>query len=88
MDPSRSMIGMAQEKWLFEGLATSKAQWNVIANDVILARLHEGGPDNYYTDGWDGFPASRQRVLDHIAQSKPSNPVAITGDIHSFWPTT
>ncbi len=85
MDPSRSMIGMAQEKWLFEGLATSKAQWNVIANDVILARLHEGGPDNYYTDGWDGFPASRQRVLDHIAQSKPSNPVAITGDIHSFW---
>ena len=85
MDPSRSMIGMAQEKWLFEGLATSRAKWNVIANDVILARLRQGGADNYYTDGWDGFPRSRQRLLDHIAQAKPSNPVAITGDIHSFW---
>ncbi|MEJ0028101.1 MAG: alkaline phosphatase D family protein [Rhizomicrobium sp.] len=85
MEPSRSMIGMAQEKWLFEGLATSRSKWNVIANDVILARLHQGGVEAYYTDGWDGFPPSRQRLLDHIAKSKPSNPVAITGDIHSFW---
>ncbi len=79
------MIGMAQEKWLFDGLATSRSKWNVIANDVILARLHQGGVEAYYTDGWDGFPPSRQRLLDHIAKSKPSNPVAITGDIHSFW---
>ena len=44
MDASRSMIGMAQEKWLFEGLATSKARWNVIANDVLMARLHQKTP--------------------------------------------
>jgi alkaline phosphatase D len=85
MDPSRSMIGMAQEAWLFDGLATSKARWNVIANDVLMARLAQGDQGGYWTDDWDGYPRSRDRLMQHIAASKPSNPVAITGDIHSFW---
>ena len=85
MDPSRSMIGLTQEKWLFDGLATSRAKWNVIANDVLMARLRQGPDKGYWTDDWDGYPASRRRLLDHIAAAKPSNPVAITGDIHSFW---
>ncbi|MEI9995800.1 MAG: alkaline phosphatase D family protein [Rhizomicrobium sp.] len=85
MDPSRSLIGLVQEKWLFDGLATSKAHWNVIANDVLMARLRQGGQDSYWTDDWDGYPKSRERLLQHIAAAKPSNPVAITGDIHSFW---
>ncbi|HVE02801.1 MAG TPA: alkaline phosphatase D family protein [Rhizomicrobium sp.] len=88
MDPTRSMIGMTQEAWLFDGLARSKARWNVIANDVLMARLHQKNPageDAYWTDGWDGYPPSRTRLMQHIAQSKPSNPVVITGDIHSFW---
>jgi len=85
MDPSRSMIGMAQEAWLFDGLATSKAKWNVIANDVLMARLSQGDQGGYWTDDWDGYPQSRDRLMRHIAAAKPSNPVVITGDIHSFW---
>jgi len=88
MDATRSMIGMTQEAWLFDGLASSKARWNVIANDVLMARLHQknsDGQDSYWTDGWDGYPPSRARLMQHIADSKPSNPVVITGDIHSFW---
>lgn len=87
-DAKRSMIGLAQEKWLFDGLKTSKARWNVIANDVIMARMRQYNKSNelsWWTDGWDGYPASRQRLMDHIAAARPSNPVAITGDIHSFW---
>jgi alkaline phosphatase D len=90
MEPSRSMIGKLQEKWLFDGLATSKARWNVIANDVTMARLRQKnavGEYGWYTDGWDGYPASRQRLMQHIADARPSNPVTITGDIHSFWAT-
>ncbi len=90
MEPSRSMIGKLQETWLFDGLATSKAKWNVIANDVTMARLRQknaAGEYGWYTDGWDGYPASRTRLMQHIADSKPSNPVTITGDIHSFWAT-
>src|ERR1041385_3184304 len=65
MDPTRSMIGMTQEAWLFDGLARSKARWNVIANDVLMARLHQKNPageDAYWTDGWDGYPPSRARL--------------------------
>jgi alkaline phosphatase D len=88
LDLDRSMIGAAQEKWLFDGLANSKARWNVIANDVLMARLNQPGPDGepaYWTDDWDGYPASRNRLLISIHDRKPSNPVVITGDIHSFW---
>jgi alkaline phosphatase D len=89
LDPSRSMIGLAQEAYLFDGLKTSRAKWNVIANDVMMARRFQPGPsgkmDGDWTDDWNGFPASRDRLMQHIASSKVSNPVAITGDIHSFW---
>ncbi len=88
LDPSRSMIGMEQEAWLFDGLARSPSRWNVIANDVMMARLKQRTPSGEmgsWTDDWNGYPASRARVLQHIADSKPANPVVITGDIHSFW---
>ncbi|MBS0472875.1 MAG: alkaline phosphatase D family protein [Proteobacteria bacterium] len=87
-EADRSMIGMKQEKWLFDGLATSKARWNVVGNDVTMARLRQKNKDGelgWYTDGWDGYPASRARLMQHVADSKPSNFVAITGDIHSYW---
>jgi alkaline phosphatase D len=79
---------MEQEKWLFDGLANSKARWNVIANDVLMARLSQPAPDGepaYWTDDWDGYPPSRKRLIERIRDSKPANPVVITGDIHSFW---
>jgi alkaline phosphatase D len=41
----------------------------------------------YWTDGWDGFPAARQRILDAIATTRVTNPVFIDGDIHSYWTT-
>lgn len=87
-EAGRSMIGLKQEKWLFDGLASSKARWNVVGNDVTMARLRQRnkqGELGWYTDGWDGYPASRARLMQHVADSKPSNFVAITGDIHSYW---
>ncbi|HEY1709042.1 MAG TPA: alkaline phosphatase D family protein [Rhizomicrobium sp.] len=88
LDPSRSMIGMAQEAWLFDGLARSKARWNLIAQDVLMAQMKEKQPSGdfgYWTDDWNGYPESRARLLQQIQDSKPANPVVITGDIHSFW---
>jgi alkaline phosphatase D len=84
----RSMIGFAQESWLGLGLAKSKAKWNVIAQDVLMAQLRQKMPDGnfgFWTDDWDGFPASRKRLLARIAQTRVSNPVVIGGDIHAFF---
>src|SRR5579884_3670653 len=85
-DPGRTMIGFDQEAWLYSGLARSKAKWNVIAQDVLMAQLTEklDGVDAFWTDDWDGYPANRSRLLQHIHDAKVSNPVVVSGDIHSF----
>jgi alkaline phosphatase D len=87
-EEGRTMMGFAQEAWLATGLARSKAQWNLIAQDVLMAQLRQKNPNGnfaYWTDDWDGYPAGRRRLLARIAQTKVSNPVVIGGDIHAFF---
>jgi alkaline phosphatase D len=92
LDPKRSMLGMAQEKWLYSQFAQSKARWNILGQDLIAASLRQPGKNaegqeiwGHFTDGWDGYPATRDRLLGAIEASKLSNPVIFSGDIHSFW---
>jgi alkaline phosphatase D len=84
----RSMIGQAQEAWLFDSFDRSHARWNVIAQDVPMAQLREMQPDGqagFWTDDWNGYPANRTRLLGRIRDARVSNPVVITGDSHAFW---
>jgi len=87
LDPGRTMLGFGQEAWLYAGLAHSKARWNLIAQDVLMAQLRRrrDGIDAFWTDDWNGYPANRARLLQHIYDNKVSNPVVISGDIHSFF---
>jgi len=87
LDPGRTMLGFGQEAWLYAGLAHSKARWNLIAQDVLMAQLcrRQDGIDAFWTDDWNGYPANRARLLRHIHDNKVSNPVVISGDIHSFF---
>jgi alkaline phosphatase D len=88
LDVRRSMLGETQEAWLFDGLAKSQARWNVIAQNVLMAQLHEHRADGsvgIWTEAWDGYPAARTRLLNHIHQSEVANPVVIGGDNHAFW---
>jgi alkaline phosphatase D len=88
-DPSRSILGAPQEAWLFDGLARSQARWNVLAQGVLMAQLRQRVPlldiVGHWTDAWDGYPASRDRLLAHLEAARVSNPVVISGDLHSFW---
>ena len=36
-DPKRTMLGDDQEKWLIDGLASSKSRWQILANQVMMA---------------------------------------------------
>jgi alkaline phosphatase D len=38
----------------------------------------------FFSDGWDGYPLARQRLLQHIVDAKVANPVVLGGDIHFF----
>jgi alkaline phosphatase D len=89
-DPARSMLGAQQEAWLFEGFRRSQTRWNILAQDLLVASLAETNMTNevgHWTDGWDGYPACRTRVLDAIAQSRLANPVFLGGDSHVFFTT-
>jgi alkaline phosphatase D len=86
-DAGRTMMGFDQEAWLGAGLARSKARWNMIAQDVLMApvRVKQNNDWGFSTDDWDGYPANRTRLLKRISDTQVSNPVVISGDIHSFF---
>ncbi|MCU0636682.1 MAG: alkaline phosphatase D family protein, partial [Gemmatimonadaceae bacterium] len=86
-DPARTLLGRAQERWLLDGLATHRARWQVLANQVMMAPFDvaPGSERHLSMDQWSGYPAQRQRVMDAIAEHATGRTVTITGDIHSSW---
>jgi alkaline phosphatase D len=85
-DPALTLLGPAQEQWLSEGLAASRARWNVIAQQTLMTQVDRtpGEGQSFWTDGWDGYPAARARLLRSVAGSGAANPVVIGGDVHTF----
>ena len=86
----QTILGQQQRRWLFEGLAASGARWNVLAQQVMVARLrriNDEGIETWSMDKWDGYPAERQALLDLLAEGGTLNPIVLTGDIHSNWVT-
>jgi alkaline phosphatase D len=86
-DARGTLLGRAQERWLFDGLARSNRRWNVLAQQVMMADVDQTpGPDARYSmDQWPGYTAARTRLLERLASRRTSNPVVLTGDIHTNW---
>jgi alkaline phosphatase D len=70
-----------------DGLAASRARWQVLANQVMVAPcdLDPGPGARVAMDQWSGYPAARDRLLASIAAHAPNETVVLTGDIHSHW---
>lgn len=85
-DPSRTMLGGAQEQWLQATLLASRARWNLLAQGVVMSYVDEdpGEGRRYWSDAWGGYPPARKRLLDFLAERRITNPVVLSGDIHSF----
>jgi alkaline phosphatase D len=84
--PGRSILGRAQERWLEGEFGRSHARWNVLAQQTPMAQFDQkpGPGRRAWTDGWDGYPAARQRLFDSLVNYKVKNPVVLGGDVHSF----
>jgi len=82
------LLGAEQEAWLTGGLGGATARWKILGNQVVFAPLplvaFEGAPAIYNFDQWDGYPSSRQAVLDAVRAHQVDNVLIVTGDVHSL----
>jgi alkaline phosphatase D len=87
LSPDGTILGTGQRDWLLRGLDRSAGKWNVLAQGVMFARLDlQAGPEvGHGMDHWAGYEMDRRRVLKHFATQKISNPIVLTGDVHSNW---
>ncbi len=85
--PDRTILGTRQERWLEGALQQTPARWNLLAQQTLMAQFDQqvGPGRRAWTDAWDGYPLARKRLLEHIAQKRVPNPVAIGGDVHAFY---
>ncbi|GAB2486927.1 alkaline phosphatase D family protein [Nocardiopsis aegyptia] len=82
-DPARTLLGQQQREWLFDGLAGSRARWNVLAQQVFFSQrdFADGDDTAFSDDAWDNYRVERDSVRDRLAHA--ANPVVVTGDVHA-----
>ncbi|MGW0914044.1 alkaline phosphatase D family protein [Streptomyces sp. NPDC002784] len=83
-DPARTMTGQTQERWLLDGWQRSRAVWNVVPQQVVFSqrKFDLTEPSRVSMDAWDGYRASRRRVLDGAEAAGVENLMVLTGDVH------
>ena len=86
-DPKATALGEEQERWLLDGLAASSGKWNVLAQQILMARVDRtpGEGESYSMDQWPGYEIARRRLLNFLDTQKITNPIVIAGDIHTNW---
>ncbi|GAB3221468.1 alkaline phosphatase PhoD [Glycomyces halotolerans] len=86
-DEKRSITGDAQEAWLLNGFQSSNARWDVLGQQVFFTqRDSDAGPVKRTSmDAWDGYVASRDRIVQGMLDHDVRNPVVLTGDVHTHW---
>jgi alkaline phosphatase D len=84
VDAALTMLGRQQEQWLDEGFGRTRGAWNVIAQQTLMAQAarRPGVGREYWTDGWDGYPRARERLLESVARQRVRNPLVLSGDVH------
>ncbi len=83
-DPARTMTGETQERWLLDGWRRSRARWNVVPQQVTFSqrKLDLNPVAKLSMDAWDGYRASRRRLLDGVKATGLDNFMVLTGDVH------
>ena len=83
-DTSRTLLGAPQLNWFKNELSTTTQPWKIIGNQVMVGAVEIfGNPIN--TDSWDGYPAERSKLFNHLVTNNIDNTVVLTGDIHTSW---
>lgn len=88
-NPANTLLGKDQKAWMYSSLNKSNATWNVLAQQVMMATVNtqrkKNQPAVYSMDQWPGCVSERNDIMRFMSEKKISNPVVLTGDIHSNW---
>jgi alkaline phosphatase D len=83
-DPTRTVMGAVQERWLRANVERSKARWNVLAQQVAFTPIYDPArPQSLAMDPWSGYPAARDRLIEWMYKLREHNFVILSGDIHA-----
>ena len=83
--PARTMLGIEQERWLFEQLSSAHAMWTMVAQQVpTFARdsVAANPQGRFSMDKWDGYTAARDRLYARLKETRAPNPIVLSGDVH------
>ena len=87
-DQRRSILGAPQEAWLFDQLRTSQragSAWRLLGQQVMFSRLGQPGRGALLPDTWEGYPITRDRVIDLLTRERVRDVAVLSGDVHSSW---
>lgn len=87
-DENRTYLGSQQERWLRGSFGRGPAKWNLLVQPTLFSPFKGstvGQEPGVWSDGWDGYPAARQRLTNLFASRKDSNPIVLGGDTHCYW---
>jgi alkaline phosphatase D len=87
-DASRTMLGAAQETWLFDQLRASQQSgtaWRFLGQQVLFSRVTPAGWPVLSPDLWDGYQTARDRLLDFVVAERIRDLAILSGDLHSSW---
>ena len=82
-DPSRTILGAEQKRWLIDGFDRTEAAWQVLQQGVFFARRDSkvGPGETLSSDAWDGYSADRDAMRDAWA-ARGLDATVLTGDVH------
>ena len=93
-------LGRSRAHWNVLAQQVLMTEWNLVATARATIELDPEIPPEQKeqilplidrvdqvlnVDAWDGYRAARERIFRVLESRRPSNPVVLTGDIHSAW---
>ena len=87
-DPNRTMLGAAQEAWLFDQLRQSQGAgtaWRMLGQQVMFSRIIPPGRPVLTSDTWEGYQAARDRMFEYLTAERVRDVAILSGDLHSSW---
>jgi alkaline phosphatase D len=89
--PSKTMLGVAQRRWLIDSLLASTAVWKVVVSSVPLSvptggRAHDSwsnaGPQGVPEAHGTGFAVERDAILRQVREGGVQNLIFLAADVH------